>query len=162
MKLGAVCLGDVISPSSRSCSAATVLSTFAFHRSYHPESACADEGSNRGAMLRMSPIVARNGPQAMSAIWSLTGGKRTSRRQPNSVAIDPCCVKTCAHEKRAELVSLLSCPGNRRQRFCFFNRLKSRRNFRSQIRFRRFHAAKTRSGHRAQTNGVCLRPSASS
>src|SRR5467141_1042658 len=25
----------------------------------------------------------------MSAIWSLTGGKRTSRRQPNSVAIDP-------------------------------------------------------------------------
>ncbi len=24
----------------------------------------------------------------MSAIWSLTGGKRTSRRQPNSVAID--------------------------------------------------------------------------
>src|SRR6476646_6160596 len=34
-------------------------------------------------------ISARTGPQAMSAIWSLTGGKRTSRRQPNSVAIDP-------------------------------------------------------------------------
>src|SRR5258707_11160191 len=33
-------------------------------------------------------LLARNG-QAMSAIWSLTGGKRTSRRQPNSVAIDP-------------------------------------------------------------------------
>src|SRR5258708_18836345 len=57
--------------------------------------------------------------------------------------IDPGCVNTCAHEKRAELFSLLSCPGNRRQRFCFSNRLKSRRNFRSQIQFRRFHAAKT-------------------
>jgi hypothetical protein len=34
---------------------------------------------------------------------------------------DPGCVKTCAHEKRAELFSLLSCPGNRRQRFCFSN-----------------------------------------
>ena len=32
---------------------------------------------------------------------------------------DPGCVKTCAHEKRAELFSLLSCPVNRRQRFCF-------------------------------------------
>ena len=59
---------------------------------------------------------------------------------------DPGCVKTCAHEKRAELFSLLSCPGNRRQRFCFSNRLKSRRNFRSQIRFRSFHAAKVNSG----------------
>lgn len=61
---------------------------------------------------------------------------------------DPGCVKTCAHEKRAELFSLLSCPGNRRQRFCFSNRLKSRRNFRSQIQFWSFHAAKTQLGHR--------------
>ena len=29
------------------------------------------------------------------------------------------CVKTCAHEKRAEWFSLLSYPDNRRQRFCF-------------------------------------------
>ena len=29
--------------------------------------------------------------------------------------LDPDCVKTCAHEKRAELFSLLSCPDNRRQ-----------------------------------------------
>src|ERR1700675_3325470 len=34
-------------------------------------------------------ISARNGPQAMSAIWSLIGGKRTSRGSPISVAIDP-------------------------------------------------------------------------
>jgi Zn-dependent peptidase ImmA (M78 family) len=34
-----------------------------------------------------SPEMARNGPQAMSAIWSLIGGKRTSRGQPISVAI---------------------------------------------------------------------------
>ena len=33
--------------------------------------------------------MAPNGPQAMSAIWSLTGGKRASRRQPNLVAIEP-------------------------------------------------------------------------
>ena len=52
----------------------------------------------------------------------------------------------CAHEKCAELFTLLSCPGNRRQRFCFSNRLKSRRNFRSQIQFRSFHAAKSRHG----------------
>src|SRR5258705_11396134 len=31
------------------------------------------------------------------------------------------CVKTCAHEKRAEWFSLLSYPDNRRQRFCFSN-----------------------------------------
>src|SRR5437868_3607410 len=37
----------------------------------------------------MSLLLARNGPQAMSAIWSLKGEKRTSRRQPNLVAIDP-------------------------------------------------------------------------
>src|SRR5260370_29937841 len=30
-------------------------------------------------------------------------------------------VKTCAHEERAELFSLLSCLDNRRQRFCFPN-----------------------------------------
>jgi hypothetical protein len=31
------------------------------------------------------------------------------------------CVKTSAHEKCTELFSLLSCPDNRRQRFCFSN-----------------------------------------
>jgi hypothetical protein len=47
VKLGAVCLGDVISPSSQSCSAATVLSTFALH-CYHPES-----GSGRGPLAHV-------------------------------------------------------------------------------------------------------------
>ena len=36
-------------------------------------------------------------------------------------AFDLGCVKTCAHEKRAEWFSLLSYPDNRRQRFCFSN-----------------------------------------
>ena len=36
----------------------------------------------------------RFGHAAMSALCSLTGEKRTSRGQPNSVAIDPGCVKT--------------------------------------------------------------------
>jgi putative ABC transport system substrate-binding protein len=37
----------------------------------------------------LSPEVARNGPPAMSAVWSLSGGKRTSSGEPISVAIDP-------------------------------------------------------------------------
>src|SRR5260221_12061918 len=86
----------------------------------------------------------------MSAALPLLGDKRKWPEWSILVANDPGCVKTCAHEKRAELFSLLSCPGNRRQRFCFSNRLKSRRNFRSQIQFRSFHAAKTRSSHGQQ------------
>src|SRR5260370_17057507 len=31
------------------------------------------------------------------------------------------CVKTCAHENRAQWFSLFSYPDNRRQRFCFSN-----------------------------------------
>src|SRR5258708_36401707 len=55
-----------------------------------PECLRADVQGDPFCLLQcMSPEVARNGPQAMSAIWSLTGGKRTSRRQPNLVAIDP-------------------------------------------------------------------------
>src|SRR5664279_251280 len=38
-------------------------------------------------------FLARNGPQAMSAAWSLTGGKRTWHQKHISVAIDPGCVK---------------------------------------------------------------------
>ena len=34
--------------------------------------------------------MAPNGPQAMSAIWSLTGAKRTWQEKLVSVAIDPC------------------------------------------------------------------------
>src|SRR5258706_15684961 len=40
----------------------------------------------------------------MSAIWSLTGGKRTSRRQPNSVAIDPFRKFALAREQPAMLL----------------------------------------------------------
>jgi len=35
------------------------------------------------------PLLARNRPPAMSAVWSLSGGKRTSPGQPNSVENDP-------------------------------------------------------------------------
>jgi hypothetical protein len=37
----------------------------------------------------MSPVVARNGPQAMSAIWSVTGAKRTWQGKLVSVENDP-------------------------------------------------------------------------
>ncbi len=37
----------------------------------------------------MSPFLARLRHPTMSAQWSLSGEKRTSRRQPISVAIDP-------------------------------------------------------------------------
>src|SRR5882762_4532307 len=53
--------------------------------------------------------------------------------------------------KARRIVFSIVCPGNRRQHFCFSNRLKSRRNFRSQIQFRSFHAAKTRNGHRPES-----------
>jgi len=38
-------------------------------------------------------------------------------------------VKTCAHEKRAELFSLLSCPDNRRQPFLFFKLIEVETKF---------------------------------
>jgi hypothetical protein len=43
----------------------------------------------RGLLRCMSPFMARNGPQAMSAVWSLAGGKRTWQGKLISVAIDP-------------------------------------------------------------------------
>jgi hypothetical protein len=57
----------------------------------------------------------------MSAVRQLSGVNRTCRGKPISAAIDPGCVKTCAHEKHAELFSLLFRPCNRRQHFCFSN-----------------------------------------
>jgi hypothetical protein len=43
------------------------------------------------ALLRgaLSPELARNGPPAISAQWSLTGGKRTSRLRPTKSEKDP-------------------------------------------------------------------------
>ena len=35
------------------------------------------------------PLMARTGPLAMSAVWSLSGEKRTWGEPPISVAIDP-------------------------------------------------------------------------
>ena len=37
----------------------------------------------------MSPLVARNGPPAMSAVWSLSGGKRTWRLRAPTSEFDP-------------------------------------------------------------------------
>jgi len=37
--------------------------------------------------------------------------------------------------KARRIVSLLSCPGNRRQRFCFFKLIEVETKFRSQINF---------------------------
>ncbi len=42
-----------------------------------------------------------------------------SYRHRQADTLDLGCVKTCAHEKCAELFSLLSCPDNRRQRFWY-------------------------------------------
>src|SRR5258706_10473625 len=57
----------------------------------------------------------------MSAIWSLTRGKRTSRRQPISVAFAPGCLKTCTSQECAELFSLSSSLSSGRQHFWFSN-----------------------------------------
>jgi hypothetical protein len=91
-------------------------------------------------------LLALSGPDVGVRLRRFAGVKRTSLGTEPRSENDLGCVKTCAHEKRVELFSLLSCPDNRRQRFCFSNLLKSRRNFRSQIQFRSFHAAKTLSG----------------
>src|SRR5436190_20790549 len=50
--------------------------------------------------------MARSCRSGMSAVWSLPGVNRTWRGEPNSVEIDPGCVKTWTREERAELCSL--------------------------------------------------------
>jgi hypothetical protein len=44
----------------------------------------------------------------MSAIWSLKGEKRTSRRQPNLVAIDPQRTSDCAVRNATEFQMILT------------------------------------------------------
>jgi len=61
------------------------------------------------------------GALRFSSFATQSKAKRTSHLAARTSEFDPGCVKTCAHEKRAELFSLLSCPDNRRQRFCFSN-----------------------------------------
>ena len=51
----------------------------------------------------------------------LSGVIQTSHFKGVTTVFDLGRVKTCAHEERAELFSLLSCLDNRRQRFCFPN-----------------------------------------
>jgi hypothetical protein len=50
---------------------------------------------------RSRPHMARNGPPAMSAVWSLSGGKRTCGGRPISAAIDP--KRTCVGERANDL-----------------------------------------------------------
>ena len=69
----------------------------------------------------MSPLLALFGHGAMSALSLLSGVKRKSALRAVRSVVDLGRVKTCAHEERAELFSLLSCLDNRRQRFCFPN-----------------------------------------
>src|SRR5258705_10965374 len=57
----------------------------------------------------------------MSVLRSLSGDKRTLRGQPNSVAIDPGCVKTCTSQECAELFSLSSSLSGGRKHFWFSN-----------------------------------------
>src|ERR1700692_4294620 len=46
--------------------------------------------NNQLILLRcISPKVARNGPPAMSAVWSLSGGKRTWRLRAPTSEFDP-------------------------------------------------------------------------
>jgi hypothetical protein len=65
----------------------------------------------------------------MSAVWALSVAKRTSRGRPISVAIDLRCVKTCAHEKCAELFSLLSRPDSRPPALLFFKMIEVETKF---------------------------------
>jgi len=73
---------------------------------------------------RQSPLyvlAAQDAPPGLGEIECLYSTKaRRCLAMPTSET-GPGCVKTCAHEERAELFSLLSCPGNCRQRFCFSN-----------------------------------------
>src|SRR6266436_511421 len=57
----------------------------------------------------MSPFIARNGPPAMSAVRSLSGGKRTSLGRPILVEIDP--QRTLAHEETLSRVNDIACFG---------------------------------------------------
>jgi hypothetical protein len=65
--------------------------------------------------------MARNRHGEMSDLSPLSGVKRKSNFGAVRSVDDLGRVKTCAHEERAELFSLLSCLDNRRQRFCFPN-----------------------------------------
>src|SRR6266446_7823101 len=67
----------------------------------------------------MSLFLALFGHGAMSDLSPLSGVKRKLDFGAVRAAFDLGCVKTCAHEKCAELFSLLSCPDNRRQRFWY-------------------------------------------
>jgi len=51
----------------------------------------------------------------------LGGSAKIRQGEAATSGFDLGCVKTCAHEKRAEWFSLSSYPDNRRQRFCFSN-----------------------------------------
>ena len=62
------------------------------------------------------------------------------------VGHDPGCVKTCAHEKRAELFSLLSCLGNLSPALLFFKSTEVETKFPFANSVRYFHAAKTHNG----------------
>jgi hypothetical protein len=65
----------------------------------------------------------------MSDLSPLSGVKRKSDFGAVASAFDLGCVKTCAHEKCAELFSLLSCPDNHHQRFCFFKMIEVKTKF---------------------------------
>jgi hypothetical protein len=69
-------------------------------------------------------LLAQNGPQSMSAIRSLPGGKRTSRGNPISVENDRGCVKTRSSQGCAELFS--QSPSS--DRSCQCNWIPHRRN----------------------------------
>ena len=61
------------------------------------------------------------GSGLVASLPTLSGEKRTSHFKRVKSVHDLGRVKTSAHEKCAELFSLLSCPDNRRQHFCFSN-----------------------------------------
>jgi hypothetical protein len=64
-------------------------------------------------MRRRLPVLARLRHLAMSASWSLTGGKRTSSRQPNLVEIDPTLTSAADADRRAtEAASYDTCLPN--------------------------------------------------
>ena len=57
--------------------------------------------------MAMNLLLALTGPPAMSALWSLTGGKRTWQGKLISVAIDPKRKEVALND--AKLVGAMSC-----------------------------------------------------
>ena len=87
--------------------------------------------------------------------WPLFGEDRKRAAHGQTDANDPGCVKTCAHEERAELFSLLSCPRQLSPALLFFKLIEVETKF----PFANSISAFSRSRDPTATSAAPLRPS---